>query len=309
VSQSAAALARPQRRPVALPRWVEANAIAYLFLLPWLVGFVVLTAGPLVASLYLSFTDYDLLTAPEWVGFANYATMLTEDARYRTALRVTLTYVVFAVPLSLAFALLVAMVLNRDIRGVGLYRAVYYLPSLLGGSVAIAVLWRQVFGAQGLVNTLLAQVGIAGPSWISTPAYALDTIIILHIWQFGSAMLIFLAGLKQIPQDLYDAAAIDGAGGWNRFWRITVPMLTPVIFFNLVMGLIGAFKAFTAAFIVSGGGPLDATLFYTLYLYERGFTKFEMGYASAMAWVLLVIIAACTALVFRSSKHWVHYEG
>jgi multiple sugar transport system permease protein len=283
---------------------------AYVFLLPWLIGFFVLTLGPLLASLYFSFTDFDLLTPPQWIGLDNFVEMFTQDRRFKAALFVTFRYVVFSVPLSLAFALLVAMLLNREIRGIGIYRAVYYLPSLLGGSVAIAILWRQIFGKEGVVNQILALFGIIGPSWISTPQFALDTLIILHIWQFGASMLIFLAGLKQIPQDLYDAAAVDGAGPMSRFFRITVPMLTPVIFFNLIMGIIGAFKAFTSAYVVSGGngGPLDSTLFYTLYLYQKGFTNFEMGYASAMAWVLLIIISVCTALVFRSSRLWVHYE-
>ena len=304
-------LTQTERRAFAVPKVVRDNAVAYLFLLPWLIGFFVLTLGPLLTSLYLSFTDFDLLTAPNWIGAANYVEMFTEDRRFRISLGVTFNYVFFSVPLSLAFALLVAMLLNRNVRGIGLYRAVFYLPSLLGGSVAIAILWRQIFGRDGLVNRVLELVGIDGPSWISTPQYALDTLIVLHIWQFGAAMLIFLAGLKQIPQDLYDAASVDGAGIVSKFLRITVPMLTPVIFFNLIMGIIGAFKAFTSAYIVSGGngGPLDATLFYTLYLYEKGFTDFEMGYASAMAWVLLIIISVCTALVFRSSRFWVHYES
>jgi multiple sugar transport system permease protein len=283
---------------------------AYVFLLPWLIGFFVLTLGPLLASLYFSFTDFDLLTPPQWIGLDNFVEMFTQDRRFKAALFVTFRYVVFSVPLSLVFALLVAMLLNREIRGIGIYRAIYYLPSLLGGSVAIAILWRQVFGKEGVVNQVLALFGIVGPSWISTPQFALNTLIVLHVWQFGASMLIFLAGLKQIPQDLYDAAAVDGAGPMSKFFRITVPMLTPVIFFNLIMGIIGAFKAFTSAYVVSGGngGPLDSTLFYTLYLYKKGFTDFEMGYASAMAWVLLLIIAACTALVFRSSRLWVHYE-
>jgi multiple sugar transport system permease protein len=304
-------LTRTERREIAIPKVLRDNAIAYFFLLPWLIGFFVLTLGPLLTSLYLSFTDFDLLTAPEWIGTANYVEMFTQDRRYRASLGVTFNYVIFSVPLSLAFALLVAMLLNRDIRGIGLYRAIFYLPSLLGGSVAIAILWRQIFGGDGLVNRVLALFGIDGPSWISTPAYALDTLIVLHIWQFGAAMLIFLAGLKQIPQDLYDAASVDGAGQLSKFFRITLPMLTPVLFFNLIMGIIGAFKAFTSAYIISNGngGPLDSTLFYTLYLYQKGFTDFEMGYASAMAWVLLLIISVCTALVFRSSRFWVHYES
>lgn len=308
------ALALPTRRSVVGQRTragsTRESVAAYIFLLPWLIGFFVLTLGPLLASLYFSFTDFDLLTPPQWIGLDNFTEMFTQDRRFRAALFVTFRYVIFSVPLSLAFALLVAMFLNREIRGIGFYRAIYYLPSLLGGSVAIAILWRQIFGKEGVINQVLALFGIVGPSWISTPQFALNTLIILHIWQFGASMLIFLAGLKQIPQDLYDAAAVDGAGPMSKFFRITVPMLTPVIFFNLIMGIIGAFKAFTSAYVVSGGsgGPLDSTLFYTLYLYKKGFTDFEMGYASAMAWVLLIIIAACTALVFRSSRLWVHYE-
>jgi multiple sugar transport system permease protein len=235
--------------------------------------------------------------------------MFTEDSRYFGSLKVTFTYVIFSVPLSLAFSLLIAVVLNKNQLGMSFYRSVYYLPSLLGGSVSIAILWRQVFGSQGLVNRVLAIFNIKGPAWISSPDYALDTLIVLHVWQFGAAMIIFLAGLRQIPQDLYDAASVDGAGRISKFARITLPMLTPVIFFNFILGVIGAFKAFTPAYIISGGtgGPLDSTLFYTLYLYQKAFTSFQMGYASAMAWVLLLIIAFCTAMTFISGKYWVHY--
>jgi multiple sugar transport system permease protein len=235
--------------------------------------------------------------------------MFTDDSRYYTSLRVTFIYVLVSVPLALVFALLIAVLLNKDIAGMAFYRSIYYLPSLLGGSVAIAILWRQVFGAEGVVNRVLAKFGIDGPSWISSPDFALDTLIVLNIWQFGSAMIIFLAGLRQIPQDLYDAASVDGAGSISKFRNITVPMLTPVVFFNLVLGIIGAFKAFTPAYIVSGGsgGPIDSTLFYTLYLYQRAFTSFEMGYASAMAWILLLIIAFFTTITFISGKYWVHY--
>ncbi|HEV2527127.1 MAG TPA: sugar ABC transporter permease [Thermomicrobiales bacterium] len=299
----------PGGRTRAIKRSTKKQLYGYLFLAPWLIGFFVLTAGPLFASLYYSFTDFDLLTSSNWVGLSNYTEMFTEDDRYFTSLKVTLTYVVFSVPLSLAFSLLVAMVLNQKLAGMSFYRSVYYLPSLLGGSVSIAILWRQVFGGDGIVNRALAAIGIDGPSWISSPDYALDTLIVLHVWQFGAAMIIFLAGLRQIPQDLYDAAAVDGAGLLSKFARITVPMLSPVVFFNLVLGIIGAFKAFTPAYIVSGGsgGPLDATLFYTLYLYQKAFTSFEMGYASAMAWILLLIIAFFTTLTFVSGKYWVHY--
>ncbi len=288
---------------------MKKNLFGYLFLAPWLVGFFVLTAGPLFGSLYYSFTDFDLLTPPKWVGLSNYRTMFTDDPRYFTSLRVTFVYVIVSVPLALAFALFIAVLLNKNMSGMAFYRSIYYLPSLLGGSVAIAILWRQVFGAEGIVNRVLAYFEINGPSWISSPDFALSTLIVLNIWQFGSAMIIFLAGLRQIPQDLYEAASIDGAGRLSKFARITVPMLTPVVFFNFVLGIIGAFKAFTPAYIVSGGsgGPIDSTLFYTLYLYQKAFTTFQMGYASAMAWILLVIIAFFTAMTFVSGKYWVHY--
>jgi multiple sugar transport system permease protein len=287
------------------------NLWGYLFLAPWFVGLFVLTLGPMLASLYFSFTDYALLTAPEWVGLENYRRMFFEDGRYPQSLEVTFKYVFLSVPLELAFALLVAVVLNRGLRALGTYRAIYYLPSLLGGSVAIAIMWRQVFGGDGLLNQLLALLGWQGaPSWVSTPEYALYTLVVLRVWQFGAPMVIFLAGLRQIPQELYDAAAVDGAGRLQRFFSITLPLLTPIIFFNLVLQLIGAFQAFTPAFIVSGGtgGPADSTLFYTLYLYQEAFANFRMGYAAAMAWVLLLIIAVFTAANFLMSRYWVYYE-
>jgi multiple sugar transport system permease protein len=291
-------------------RPVGENAAGYLFLLPWLIGVTVFLAGPTLVSLVLSFTDYNLLDTPNWVGARNYARLFTQDRRYHSALMVTLTYVVFAVPLNLAFALALAMALNARIKGLGLYRAVYYIPSLLGGSVAVSILWRQIFGLGGIVSQILSAFGVEGSSWVSSPSQALWTLIILHIWQFGSPMVIFLAGLKQVPGELYEAASIDGAGRWRQFWVITVPILTPVIFFNLVLQIINSFQAFTPAFIVSGGtgGPLDSTLFYTLYLYVQGFGNFRMGYAAAMGWVLLVIIGTVTALAFISSRYWVHYE-
>ena len=297
------------RKRLASSRARKENIAAYVFLTPWLLGFFLLTLGPMVASLYLSLTDFELFTPPEWLGLDNYRRLFTADRRYLHALQVTFSFVFLSVPLKLAFALFIAMLLNRGLRGLGFYRSIYYLPSLLGGSVAIAIMWRQVFSKDGLVNQILAQFGIVGPSWISNPNYALYTLVALAVWQFGAPMVIFLAGLKQIPQDLYDAAAIDGAGAVSKFFRVTVPLLTPIIFFNFLMQMIGSYQAFTSAYVVSGGsgGPADSTLFYTLYLYERGFTNFEMGYASAMAWVLLAIIAVSTAVAFLSSKYWVHY--
>jgi multiple sugar transport system permease protein len=294
-----------------LARAWSRNGPGYLFLTPWLIGFFGLTLGPTLASLYLSFTDYDLLTPPRWAGLKNYEYAFFEDERLGNALSVTFHYVIWAVPLKLAVALALALALDRSVRAVGLYRAAFYLPSLLGASVAIAILWRLIFGADGLVNDLLfAIVGVQGPAWVTHPDYALWTLIALAVWQFGSPMIIFLAGLRQIPQDLYEAASMDGAGPLRQFVRITLPLLAPVIFFNLVFQTIEAFKAFTQAFIVSGGkgGPVDSTLFYSLYLYIEAFENFRMGYASALAWLLLVIIGVFTAIAFLTSRYWVYYE-
>ncbi|MGQ9681968.1 MAG: carbohydrate ABC transporter permease [Anaerolineae bacterium] len=287
------------------------NLVGYGFLLPWLAGFVFFSLGPILASAYLSFTQYDILTPPQWLGVGNYVRMFVADNRYFGALRVTATYVFISVPLQLLLALAIAMVLNRGVSGLSLYRAMYYLPSLLGGSVAIAILWRQVFGLHGIVNALLAPLGVEGVSWIGTPQYAIYTLILLRVWQFGSPMIIFLAGLKQIPRELYEAAQIDGAGGWRQFRSLTLPLLTPILLFNLIMQFISAFQAFTPAFIISGGtgGPIDSTLFYTLYLYIQGFGSYRMGYASAMAWVLLLAVALLTAVAFISSRYWVYYES
>ena len=307
-------LAGTETRRRILPRafgFTGRDLTAYLFLGPWLIGFVVFTLGPVLASLYLSFTKFDLLTAPVWIGAENYVRMFTGDYRFYQALKVTFTYLLFEVPLKLAFALLIATMLDKAVRGGGIYRALFYIPSLLGGSVAIAVLWRQLFEGNGTVNQVLLWLfGMQGPSWISNPDTAVYTLVILAIWQFGSPMIIFLAGLRQIPQDLYEAASIDGASRLRQFRRITLPLLAPVIFFNMVLQVIEGFKAFTPAFIISGGtgGPVDSTLFYTLFLYQEAFAYFRMGYAAALAWVLLIIIGAFTALSFLTSKYWVHYE-
>ena len=287
------------------------NRAGYLFLTPWLIGFFGLTLGPTIASLYLSFTDYDLLTPARWSGLENFEYAFFRDTRLHKALSVTFHYVLWSVPLRLTVALALAMVLDRAVRGVAFYRATFYLPSLLGASVAIAVLWRQIFGGSGLINQLLElTLGYSGPSWVTHPSYALWTLIVLAIWQFGSPMIIFLAGLRQIPQDLYEASEMDGAGPVRQFFRITLPLLAPVIFFNLVLQTIESFKAFTQAFIVSNGtgGPVDSTMFYTLYLYLEAFANFRMGYASALAWLLLLMIGVFTAIAFLTSRYWVYYE-
>ncbi len=285
------------------------NKAGYLFLLPWLVGLVVITIGPMIASLYLSFTNYSLIQAPKFIGVDNYVRMLTDD-RLHNSLKVTFIYVFVSTPLQLALALAIALLLNEGMKGLPFYRSVFYLPSMLGGSVAIAVLWRQMFEVDGLVNQFLRAIGIpVTRSWIGDPSTALWTIILLHIWTFGSPMVIFLAGLRQIPGMYYEAASVDGASKWAQFRKITIPLLSPIIFFNLVLQIIGAFQAFTQAYVVSNGtgGPSDSTMFYTLYLYQKGFVQFQMGYAAAMAWLLLVIIGAFTALNFWLSKHWVFY--
>jgi multiple sugar transport system permease protein len=285
------------------------NLVGYLFLSPWLIGFFVFTFLPILASFVLAFTDYDIFSAPKWVGLENFSRMFFQDRRYWRSVRATFYYVFTAVPLRLLAALAVAMLLTRGRRLLSLYRAAYYAPSIVGGSVAVAVMWRQVFGTEGLVNFLLTALGISGVNWLGNPRTAIWTLITLAAWQFGSPMLIFLAGLKQIPSELYEAASIDGAGSWAKFVRITLPMLTPVIFFNLVMQLIAGFMVFTQAYLVTGGRPLDTTNFYALYLYLRAFEVHQMGYGSAMAWVLLLVIAFFTALVFRSSSYWVYYES
>ncbi len=295
-----AALAKERRRD---------SKAAAVFLAPWLLGLVGITIGPMLASLYLAFTDYNLLQDPNFVGLENIQRMVG-DERLGKSLVATLTYVVVSVPIQLAVALGLALLLDRGIRGLALYRSVLYLPSLLVASVAIAVLWRLVFGGEGLVNAFLGLFGIQGPAWVAEPDTALGTLIVLHVWTFGAPMVIFLAGLRQIPRQYYDAASTDGANKWQQLRSITLPLLSPIIFFNLVLGLIGSFQSFTQAFIVSNGsgGPADSTLFFSLYLYQEGFAGFRMGYASALAWLLLIIIGAFTALNFWASKYWVFYD-
>ncbi len=294
-----------------IKRFIARNAPGYIFLSPWLLGFFLLALGPILASLYLSFTKYDMVSDPRWVGFDNYVYMFTRDRRFWKALEVTFTYVALAVPARLIMALGVAMLLDKGLRTIGLYRAIFYLPSLLGASIAIAILWRQLFEQNGVVNQLLSVFGIEGLAWITNPDTSLYTLVILAMWQFGSPMLIFLAGLRGIPRDLYEAAEIDGTSKWRQFTRITLPLLAPVIFFNLVLQTIEAFKTFSSAFIISNGtgAPADSLLFFTVYLFNEAFKFFRMGYASALAWVLLLIIGAFTAIAFLTSKYWVHYEN
>lgn len=286
------------------------NKAACGFMAPWALGAVLLSLIPMVASVVLSFTKYNMLTSPRFVGLQNFAALF-KDVRFRHSLRVTFTYVIASVPLQLLAALALAVILDRGMRGLAFYRSAFYLPSMLGGSVAIAVLWKMVFGSDGLFNNFLNMFGLhLSQSWIGNPATANWTLVALHVWQFGSAMVIFLAGLRQIPRELYEAASVDGAGKWRQFRSITIPMLSPIIFFNLVMSIINSFQTFTQAFVVSGGtgGPSDSTLFYTLYLYQQGFGQLKMGYASAMAWILVLIVAVFTLINFALSKYWVYYD-
>ncbi|MDC0766885.1 carbohydrate ABC transporter permease [Streptomyces sp. HD] len=293
--------ATPKRRPRR-----ERQGPAWVFLSPWVLGATVLTLLPMAVSLYLSFTDYDLFNPPRWVGLRNYVQMFTEDPRYWRSVLTTVTYVVIAVPLQLALALAVALALKSMKRGKGFYRSAFYAPSLLGASMSIALVWRAIFNDGGTVDNLFGTGG-----WVNRPGWALLAVALLTVWQFGAPMVIFLAGLQQIPGELYEAAAVDGAGKWRQFLSVTVPMLSPVLFFNLVLQTIQAFQVFTPAFALSAGkgGPADSTLVYTLYLYDRGFVASHMGYASAMAWVLLIVIGAVTAVLFRTSRSWVFYAS
>lgn len=285
------------------------NRAGYLFLLPWFAGLVLITGGPVLGSLVLSFTRYNLLSPPTFAGLDNYTRMIS-DGNLADSLRVTLIYVFVSVPLQLILAFALAIILNRGMRGLALYRSLFYLPSLLGTSVAIAVLWRTIFGGEGLVNALLGVFGIAGESWIALPSTALSTLITLNVWTFGAPMVIFLAGLRQVPTQYYEAARVDGASRWAEFTYITLPLMTPIIFFNLVLQVIGAFRAFTQADVISkgSGGPANSTLMFSLLLYQTGFTQFDMGYASALAWILLVLVAGFTGVSFWSSRYWVFYE-
>lgn len=285
------------------------NRAAYLFLLPWFVGLFGITIFPIVASLYLSFTDYDILSAPEWIGSHNYEKLFTRDRRFDNAVGVTLRFVGMSVPLILIFSLAVAVALNRGLAGLALYRSLFYIPSLIGASVGIGILWREVFGERGVFNLFLELFGFEGIGWISNPHSALNVVIALNVWTFGASMVIFLAALRQIPDSYYEAASIDGANKIQQFWRITLPLLTPVILFNMVLLTIGSFQSFTQAFVVSrgSGGPADSTLLYTLYLYQRAFVNLDMGYASAMAWVLLLAIAVMTGFIFWTTRFWVFY--
>lgn len=292
----------------AKPKKWNAPVAGYLFISPWLLGFIGLTAYPLFLSLYYSFTDYTLMEPINWVGTRNYELIFTADSKFVNSVKVTFLYVLASVPLKLIAALLVAMVLNKAVRGIGLYRTAIYFPSLIGGSIAVSLLWRNIFGVDGIFNKIIAVFGIEGKGWITSPDTALSTLVLLTVWQFGSSMVIFLAGLKQIPNDLYEASAVDGAGRFRQFFNITLPMLSPVLYFNLIMGVINAFQMFTSAFVITNGGPMNSTYVYALYLYERAFSRYQLGYSSALAWIMLAMIVVATLIIAGSSKYWVFYE-
>jgi multiple sugar transport system permease protein len=298
---------RSGRRPGSLAR--REALTFYLLVSPWLVGFLLFVLGPMLASLGISFTRWDLLSPARFVGLDNYERMFTRDPLFWQSLKVTVLYTVVYVPVELAGGLALALLANRKLRGLSVFRTILYLPSVLPG-VAFVVVWMWILNPDvGLVNTVLGWVGIEGPRWLASPQWALPALLLMSLWGLGRTMVIYLASLQGVPQHLYEAAAMDGAGPWHSFWRITLPLLTPTLFFNLVLSVISTFQTFTSAFVATDGGPLDSTLFYVLYLFRQAFQFFNMGYASALAWVLFVIILALTLLIVRSARTWVYYEG
>ncbi|GGJ13844.1 carbohydrate ABC transporter permease [Paenibacillus hunanensis] len=290
---------------------LKANLTGYTFISPFIIGFLAFTLIPMFISLYLSFTSYNLFSPPRWVGLSNFEKMFTNDPKYWNSVKVTLYYVFIGVPLRLTFALFVAMILNTGSRMIGTYRTIYYLPSIIGGSVAVSIMWRNIFSEQGIVNGMLMALGAAPVQWFGNPNAALGMLITLSVWQFGSSMLIFLAGLKNISGEMYEAASVDGAKPVRKFFSITLPLLSPIILFNLIMQTISAFMTFVPAYIISKGegGPLDGTMLYSLYLFRQAFMFNNMGYASAMAWIMLIFIGVITFILFKTSKLWVFYES
>lgn len=301
-------IAPVRSRWMALSKTQRENIQGYLFILPVVLGLLIFTIGPMIASFYFSFTKFPILRSPEWVGFRNYIKMLTEEKYFWQAVRVTATYAVTAVPLGILGSFLLAMLLDQRIKGIAFFRTCFYMPTIVP-ALASAVLWGWLLNPDyGLVNAILRRVGLPTSPFLSDPKTALGSLVLMSLWGIGGGMVIYLAGLQGIPQQLYEAGKIDGATGLQLFWHITIPLMTPTIFFNLVMGLIGAFQYFTGAFVLTAGGPLFSTYFYNLMLYERAFKWLQMGMASAMAWFLLLVILALTLLVFRSSSAWVYYE-
>ena len=287
----------------------ERRSLGLAYITPFIVGLFLFTAFPFFSSLVLSFTDYDLINEPMYIGFEHYDYMFRDDDLFWKSMGVTFAYVFLSVPIKLTFALFIAFILNFKLRFINGFRTAYYIPSILGGSIAIAILWRALFAIDGLLNTFLAYVGIDAINWLGEPALALFSITLLRAWQFGSAMVIFLAALQNVPQSLYEAAQIDGASKWDMFFKVTIPLITPVIFFNFIMQTTQAFQEFNAPYMITEGGPMKYTYMISLYIYESAFSHFDMGYGAALSWVLFLVVAAFTALAFWSSKFWVFYSG
>ena len=279
----------------------------FFYVLPWIIGFLVFQLYPFIASFCYSFTDYTLLNTPKFVGLLNYKNLFQVDKQFLETMKITGAYALMSVPLKLAFALFIACKLNSKVRGIGIYRSLYYLPSILGGSVAVSVLWRVLFMKDGAVNRFFGVFGIPAVNWLTNPDIALFTLSMLQVWQFGSAMVIFLAALKQIPTELYEAASIDGGGKFKQFFHITLPQISSVVFFNLIMQSIQALQNFTSAFVITGGGPMKKTYIIGMKLYDDAFKYYKVGYACAESWILFLVILALTLLVFRSSSAWVYY--
>jgi oligogalacturonide transport system permease protein len=300
-------LGHPLQKDRRMKRKNKGGLIGLVYILPWIIGFLSLQLIPLINSFWYSFTDFSLLGNYKFVGLQNYHKIFTNDAVFTQSLKVTFYYVLMAVPCKILFALIIALILNQNLKAINLFRTLYYLPSILGGSIAISVLWKYLFMDKGVVNQFLGLFGIPAHQWLGDPKLALPTIGLVTVWEFGSSMLLFLAGLKQIPTTYYEAAMIDGAGKWKRFWKITLPELSPIMLFNLIMQMINAFQDFTTPFVITGGGPMKSTYLYGMMLYDQGFKFFKMGYASALSWVLFAIILFLTSLTFKSSQSWVHY--
>ena len=281
--------------------------VGLLYIAPWLLGFLIFQLYPFIASLCYSFTDYTLLNQPQFVGLKNYLTLFTTDKQFLSTMKITGFYALLSVPLKLAFALFIAILLNAKIKGIGIYRSLYYLPSILGGSVAVSVLWRVIFMKDGMINHFIGLLGLGPVNWLTDAKLALITLSLLQVWQFGSAMVIFLAALKGIPAELYEAASIDGSGKWNQFLHITLPQISSVVFFNLIMQSIQALQNFTSAFVITGGGPMKRTYIIDMKLYDDAFRFYKVGYACAESWILFLVILALTLLVFKSSDAWVYY--
>jgi multiple sugar transport system permease protein len=286
------------------------EAIAgYMSVSPWVIGFLLLTLGPILASIYFSFTQWTIVRSPEWVGLDNYVRMFTRDRLFWQALKVTSLFVLMSLPLKLVCGLGLSLLLNLKVRGMNLYRTIFYIPAVISG-VAVSLMWMWLLQPDtGVVNTLLAYIGIEGPGWFWDPKWALPSVALMSVWSVGGSAVIYLAGLQNIPPHLYEAAKIDGAGVWQSFWKITLPLLTPTLFFQLIVEMIGSFKVFTEAFVITQGGPLKATYFYLFYFYEEAFQNFNMGYASALALFLMIVIMVATVFVNYTSKHWVYYEA